>query len=72
MKVDSQELLDFLSSHVVEYGYSPSYREIADHFHIGSTRTVGKYLLKLEQDGLVQLSSGKKRAIKILSHKVVS
>lgn len=45
-----QEVLDYIQAHIEENGYSPSWRQIADHFDTGLTN-VRRYINFLLEKG---------------------
>lgn len=48
-----KELLDFITSFIGEYGYSPSYREIKAALSYSSIATVAKHIANLSDKGLL-------------------
>lgn len=58
----------FIVRYISEHAFSPSIREIGRGVGIASTSTVYHHLKKLEEDGLLELRSGKRRAIRVTSH----
>ncbi|MGI6617182.1 MAG: transcriptional repressor LexA [Saccharofermentanales bacterium] len=58
----------FIVHYISEHAYSPSIREIGRGVGIASTSTVHHHLKKLEEDGLLELRSGRRRAIRVTSH----
>ena len=61
------EILKFLSDYALEYGYSPSYREIANGVKLKSTNSVKNYLDILENRGQITRSDLKSRTIEVMS-----
>lgn len=62
-----QELLDFIEHHIVDKGYPPSIREMADQMGIRSTNGVNDHLKALERKGYLVREAGlKSRAIALL------
>ncbi|MFO0704680.1 MAG: transcriptional repressor LexA [Candidatus Andersenbacteria bacterium] len=51
-------VLDFVTSFLKRKGYSPSYREIAQHFRLSSVATVHQHVQTLQDKGFLQ-SEGK-------------
>lgn len=49
-----KQILDYISRHNKEKGYSPTMREIADEIKVGSTSTVFEVMKKLEEDGKIK------------------
>ncbi len=62
-----QRILDCIAHTVVERGYPPSVREIADAVGLASTSAVHHHLLALERDGLLERSSHSSRALRLTS-----
>src|SRR5688572_32784351 len=65
-----REILNFLSSYAEEYGYAPSFEEIASHFNYNSLATVHEHLTNLERKGYIRRSYNESRAIEILPSEV--
>ncbi len=61
-----REILEFIESYMSLNGYPPTYREIADFFGIRTPRGVQQHLKALEKKGIIKLSKGKARSIKIV------
>ncbi len=65
-----KEVLDFISSQIVEHGYPPTFREIGAEFNIKSTNGVRSILTALERKGYVRRSSRLSRGIELVAGKV--
>ena len=61
-----REILTYLQSYADEYGYAPSFEEIAKHFNYNSLATVHEHLTNLERKGYIKRSYNESRAIEIL------
>lgn len=61
-----KEITDYLNSYIKDYGYPPSYREIAKATGIKSTNTVKRYVDLLEERGLISKQMSKNRSISVL------
>jgi len=59
------EVLNFITDFIGKNGFSPTSREIADHFSVCQTRGAA-YILALELKGYISHQPGKMRTIKIL------
>jgi repressor LexA len=59
-----REILDFISSSIVERGYPPTLREIGLHFNIRSTNGVNDHLKALEKKGHLRREDLKSRAMR--------
>lgn len=59
----------FIKKSLLEKGYPPSVREIAQAVGLKSSSTVHGYLKRLEEDGLIKRDPAKPRAIDILDEK---
>ncbi len=46
-----REILNFILAFTEEHDYSPSYREIAEHFKLSSTATIAEHIETLKQKG---------------------
>jgi len=60
-----RQTYDFISQFINEFGYSPSYREIADHFGLSSVATVAEYISILEAKGYLNKEATASRSISI-------
>lgn len=61
-----KRVLEFIESHILSSGVSPSYQEIKDHFGLASFNSVQNYLKQLTNKGYVENPLGQKRAIQVL------
>ncbi len=61
-----REILDYLTAYCDEYGYAPSFEEIAKQFNYNSLATVHEHLSNLERKGYIKRSYNESRAIEIL------
>lgn len=71
MKKSEQKLhniLDFVTEYTNQYGYAPSYREIANGVDLKSTNSIKKYLDILESRGQITKSNLKSRTVEISSN----
>jgi repressor LexA len=59
------EILEFVIGYIREHEFSPSYREIADHFGISSTATVHEHIKNLESKGYLRGDSEGPRSIDV-------
>ena len=59
-----KEILDFISSSIVERGFPPTLREIGEHFNIRSTNGVNDHLKALEKKGHLRREDLKSRAMR--------
>ena len=62
-----KEILDFLEIFVGEYGYTPSYEEIAKNFGYTSLATVHEHLENLRTKGYIRKSYNASRSIELVS-----
>jgi repressor LexA len=64
-----KNFLGYISGYMDEWGQSPSFDEVCDHFGFSSYNTVTTYLKILEKKGYVRLPGKKnlKRAVEIIS-----
>lgn len=67
-----KEILSFISEHLEEFGYPPTYREIASHFNLASTFGVKRHLDALIKKGFISVESNSSRAITINSSEGLS
>lgn len=61
-----KQILDFLELFLTEYGYPPSYEEIARNFGYTSLATVHEHLENLEQKGYIRKSYNASRSIELV------
>jgi repressor LexA len=59
-----REILDFISSSILERGFPPTLREIGEHFSIRSTNGVNDHLKALEKKGHLRREDLKSRAMR--------
>jgi len=64
-----REILDFISSHISERGYAPSFEEIAGRFTFRSLATVHEHLTNLERKGYIHRGHNESRAIEVVPPK---
>jgi len=57
------EILQFICEFRNAMGYAPSFREIVAGTSVASTSTVHRYLVKLEEDGLIRRAKDLARSI---------
>jgi len=57
---------DYLKEYIGENGYAPSIQEMCDYFGKASLNTMHKYVITLEEKGLLKRDRHKKRAIEII------
>ena len=61
-----REILDYLTTYCEQFGYAPSFEEIAKQFNYNSLATVHEHLSNLERKGYIKRSYNESRAIEIL------
>jgi repressor LexA len=64
-----REILDFITAHLDEKGYAPSFEEIARQFGFHSLATVHEHLTNLERKGYIRRAHNESRAIEIVPPK---
>lgn len=62
-EIKQEQILNYISEYYEEYGFSPSYREIAAAVGIKSTNSVKKYVDVLIEKNLLQKQGNKSRTI---------
>ena len=60
-----KEVLDFIASYQVEFGYSPSYEEIARGLELASIATVHKHISALQTKNYLHRSHNQSRSIEV-------
>jgi repressor LexA len=63
------EILDYLTAHIADKGYAPSFEEIAERFEFQSLATVHEHLTNLERKGYIRRTHNESRAIEIVPPK---
>lgn len=53
-----KQILDYIEQFIEENGYSPSYREIAEHFQFSSVATVAEHIENLRLKGYLSSDAG--------------
>lgn len=64
-----KEALDFITSFMVENGYAPSLRELADFLHTKNLSTAQYYIEELEKKGYLKRNPHKNRGIAPITQK---
>jgi repressor LexA len=59
------EILKYVSDHIEDQGYAPSYREICSHFGLSSTATVAEHIETLKVKGYLHQEENLARSIQI-------
>jgi repressor LexA len=65
MKDRLREVYDYIKERIETQGYAPSVREICTALDIGSTSTASRYINNLVDEGLLEKTDGKNRAVKL-------
>jgi len=63
-----RELLDYLKEYISVNGYSPTFEEIADHFHFRSKGTVYKHIQNLKKKGFITKDWNRSRSVELISN----
>jgi repressor LexA len=61
-----REILDYVESFLENYGYSPSFEEIARYFNYSSLATVHEHLSNLEKKGFLRKNYNKSRSLELV------
>src|SRR5438034_9816958 len=64
-----REILDYITKHIEEKGYAPSFEEIARQFGFQSLATVHEHLTNLERKGYIRRTHNESRAIEVVPPK---
>ncbi len=67
-----EKVLQFISDYLVEYGYPPSYQEIANAFGIASKHGVVRHLEALTRKGFIEKTGTTARSIRIINDRYQS
>lgn len=63
------KVLEFVETHIVEQGFSPSFQEIKTHFGFASYNSVQRYVKQLQDKGYLSVpGENQKRALQVLRH----
>lgn len=65
LSVKQKTILDFIKLNIMQKGFPPSIREIAEEVGLKSTSTVAGHLTRLERKGYITRVPGSPRAISI-------
>ena len=57
------ETLNYIRAFTRKKGYSPSYREIADHFGLSAVSTIAKHVKSLKEQGLIAHKWNRSRSL---------
>lgn len=60
-----KEILDFIQKYLAIHDYAPSYREIAENFHLGSVATVADHLENLKTKGFLTKDYNEARSLQL-------
>lgn len=63
-----KQILAFIIQYMMDNGFSPSNREIANGVGLKSTANIKDYLDKLEEDGKIKTNPGQPRAISVVGY----
>lgn len=61
-----RQILDYLEGFIDDYGYSPSFEEIAGNFGYSSLATVHEHLGNLEAKGLIRKNYNRSRSLEVV------
>jgi repressor LexA len=61
-----KEILDHIGTFIEEWGYAPSFEEIAEHFGYASLATVHEHLSNLERKGYIRKAYNESRSIELV------
>lgn len=61
------EILAYVQNYIRDYGYAPSYREIANHFNLSSPATIHQHIKTLVEKGVITIGDdGCARSIELV------
>jgi repressor LexA len=66
-----EQIYNFLVDFIKKNGYAPSVREICTGTNLSSTSSVYMHLLKLEDEGKIQVKRKSTRAIKLVGYEFI-
>lgn len=67
LTIKQKMVLEFIEWFIDEYGYSPTYQEIADSLHSHPDNVFKKVLILIDKGYLTQVN-GKQRTIRVIKH----
>jgi len=59
------QILQYITGHIAEHGYAPSYREIGKHFGLSSTATIAEHIESLKAKGYLSHEENLARSIQV-------
>ncbi len=62
-----KQILDHIGAYIDEWGYAPSFEEIAEHFGYSSLATVHEHLSNLERKGYIRKAYNESRSIELVA-----
>ena len=63
-----EKILSFITHHIEDKGYPPTFREIGQFFGMASTNAVKKFINILEEKGYIRRSAKSARALEVIDH----
>ena len=66
LTVSEEKVLKVLDKYILEYGYPPSIRELAEMARYKSTSSIHSLLTSLEKKGYIKRGANSSRAIRII------
>jgi repressor LexA len=70
MRMSKQKVLDFIKSHIRQYGVSPSYEVIAKGVGMSSKSNIHRIVHRLRDEGLLDLKPYKFHSIRLVDRSV--
>jgi len=61
-----KEILDYITAYIDEFGYAPSFEEVAEHFDYTSLATVHEHVSNLERKGYIRKAYNQSRSIELV------
>ncbi len=62
-----RQVLEFITEHIQDQGYPPTFQEIAEHLGIRSKNGVSEHIRALERKGFLARREGKSRGLRLLA-----
>jgi len=60
-----KEILDFIQEYITSHDYAPSYREMAEFFHLASIATVSDHVENLKEKGFLTKNYNEARSLQL-------
>jgi repressor LexA len=66
MRYYQRKIYKVIKEYIEDYGYSPTYREIADLAYLNSPATIHHHMKKLKEEGYIDFEPKRNRTVRII------